>query len=131
MDDGNKKIAIVDDEISYLNLFGDALRGEGFRIVKFSSPKEAMAKIVEEKPDIVLLDIAMPEVTGLDVFEHLKNDLKGKMPKVVFLTNLSETVGGVRIDDNFAKSLGADGYIPKSDNLESILKSVKDILGKK
>lgn len=128
MPDAKKKIVLVDDELSFLNLFGDLLEQNGFEVVKFFNPREAMAKIPEEKPDLILLDIAMPEVTGLNVFEHLKNDLKDKMPKVIFLTNLNETMGGVKLDQNFAESLGAHGYLRKTDDLKDLMGTIQEKL---
>ena len=124
----SKKIAIVDDELSFLNLFSEFLSKSGYDVVKFWNPREALIKIGEEKLDLILLDIAMPEIDGLEVFEYLKSDLKEKMPKTIFLTNLDETAGGVKLDPDFAKSVGAQGYIRKTDGLDVMLEKIKEEL---
>ncbi|MBI3638272.1 response regulator [Candidatus Wolfebacteria bacterium] len=128
MNTQKKKIIIVDDEVSFLDIFGKVLEGSGFEVKKFLSSKEALLKIVEERPDLILLDISMPDITGLEFFEHLRNDFKGKMPKVIFLTNLSETEGGTQLNQDFARDIGAEGYIKKTDDLDKILERIKSEL---
>jgi len=123
-----KKIIMIDDEVSFINIFSNALGRAGFEIKGFSSPKEALIKMVEEKPDLILLDVAMPEIDGFMVFESLKKDFKDKMPKVIFLTNLNETISGVSIDEQYVKDIGAQGYIRKTDDLDKIIRKVKDLL---
>lgn len=123
-----KKIIIIDDETSFINIFSAVLVKAGFEVKGFSNPKEALVKMVEEKPDLILLDVAMPEMDGFMVFESLKKDFKDKMPKVIFLTNLGETISGVSIDEQYAKDLGAQGYIRKTDDLDKIVQKVKDLL---
>ena len=123
-----KKIIIIDDETSFINIFSAVLVKAGFEVKGFSDPKEALVKMVEEKPDLILLDVAMPEMDGFMVFESLKKDFKDKMPKVIFLTNLGETISGVSIDEQYAKDLGAQGYIRKTDDLDKIVQKVKDLL---
>ncbi|MBI5306613.1 response regulator transcription factor [Candidatus Wolfebacteria bacterium] len=127
--DKKTKIAIVDDEMSFLSLFGAILSREpSFEIYKCLGAKEALLKIPNEiKPDIVLLDIQMPEMDGFEVFERLKKDCVNKMPKIIFLTNLGETIGNVRIDDHFAKDIGADGYIKKITAIDELINKVKEV----
>jgi len=123
-----KKIVIIDDEASFINVFSTALGKAGFEIKGFSNPKEALIKMIEERPDLILLDVAMPEMDGFMVFESLKKDFRDKRPKVIFLTNLGETVSGVSIDEQYAKDIGAQGYIRKTDDLDKIVQKVKDLL---
>jgi len=128
MNNLKKKIVIIDDEESFLMIFGKALEKEGFEVKGFSNPKEALMKIVEEKPDLIILDIKMPEMDGFEVFKHLKTDLQGSFPKIVFLTNIGETPSGQGIDENFIQSIGGQGYIRKSDDLDKIISKIKQTL---
>ncbi len=122
------KIAIVDDEMSFLNLYSAILsRESNFEVYKCLGAKEALLKIPGMKPDIVFLDIQMPEMDGFEVFERLKKDCVGKMPKIVFLTNLGETISNVKIDDHFAKDIGADGYLKKTANIDDIINKAKEV----
>jgi len=128
MNNPKKKIVIIDDEESFLMIFGKALEKEGFEVKGFNNPKEALMKIVEEKPDLIILDIKMPEMDGFEVFKHLKTDLQGNFPKIVFLTNIGETPSGQGIDENFIQSIGGQGYIRKSDDLDKIISKIKQTL---
>jgi len=129
MDNQKKKIVIIDDESSFLNIFSTVLEKAGFEVKGFSNPKEALMKIIEEKPDLILLDVSMPDIDGFQVFEYLKRDFKEKMPKIVFLTNLGETVAGDSMDQQYAKDIGAQGYIRKTDDLDKDVQKIKELLG--
>ena len=124
-----KKIIIIDDEISFLNIFETLLKNAGFEIKTFSDPKTAVKEIIYEKPDLILLDIAMPEMDGFEVFEHLKKDFQENIPKIIFLTNLGETVAGTSVDEQYAKDIGAQGYIRKTDDLDKTVQKIKELLG--
>ncbi len=128
MNEQKKKIAIVDDEASFLNIFSKALEGADFEIKCYLGPKEALINIPTDRPDLILLDISMPETDGFQVFEFLKKDFKENMPKVVFLTNLGETVAGTEIDEHFATNIGAQGYIKKSEDLDAVIRKIKEQL---
>lgn len=123
-----KKIIIIDDEVSFLSIFSKALENAGFEVRGFSDPKEAIKLIPAERADLILLDITMPEIDGFVVFEQLKNYLGSKMPKTVFLTNLGETVSGASIDEYFAKNIGAEGYVKKTDDLSAIVQKIKQLI---
>ena len=123
-----QKIVIVDDEVSFLSIFTKVLENAGFEVRGFSDPKEAILKIPSEKPNLILLDITMPEINGFEVFEKLKNDLKANACKIMFLTNLGETVAGTEVDELYAKDIGADGYLKKTDDLNYFVKKIQEIL---
>ncbi|MEK7593231.1 MAG: response regulator [Patescibacteria group bacterium] len=123
-----QKIVIVDDEVSFLSIFTKVLENAGFEVKGFSDPKEAILKIPSEKPNLILLDITMPEINGFEVFEKLKNDLKANACKIMFLTNLGETVAGTEVDELYAKDIGADGYLKKTDDLNYFVKKIQEIL---
>ncbi|KKR55671.1 MAG: Response Regulator Receiver Signal Transduction Histidine Kinase [Candidatus Curtissbacteria bacterium GW2011_GWA1_40_24] len=122
------KIVIIDDEPSFLSIFSTALGKENFEVKTFSDPQEALKNIVGEKPDVILLDIKMPGLDGFQVFEYLKKDFGKNLPKVLFLTSLGETISGTAIDNHFAKTIGANGYIHKTDDLNNIVKKVKETI---
>ena len=122
------RILIIDDEVSFLTIYGTALGNAGFEIQTYSNPSEALKKIESEKPDLILLDISMPGIDGFEFFEQLKNKFGKNIPKVVFLTNLGENVAGASVDEHFAKNIGAVGYVHKTDNLSDVVKKVNDII---
>jgi two-component system, OmpR family, phosphate regulon response regulator PhoB len=69
-----KTVLIVEDEADAAELFAEMMRVSGFRVRKTSSSTPALSMMTEEKPDIVLLDIMMPEVSGLDILRRMRQD---------------------------------------------------------
>lgn len=123
---GVKKILIIDDEKSFCELLSFILKKEGFEVYYFNDPQEALLKVVENIPDLILLDIAMPKLDGFDLLVKLKKDLGTRCPPVIFLTNLQYTDDGTPITDEFSKSLGAIGVIHKTDNWGYIIQKLKE-----
>ncbi len=128
MAEQKKKIVIIDDETSFLSIFETALKNAGFEVKGFFDPEEFLKQIFKEKPDLILLDISMPEIDGLEVFERLKKGFGRKLPKTVFLTNLGGALAGASVDEHFAKNIGASGYLKKFEDLEITVKRVKEII---
>lgn len=123
-----KKLMLIDDEKSFCEVISFALKKEGFEIICFYNAKEALLKIFENLPDLILLDISMPEMNGLELLVHLKKDLGEKCPPILILTNLKYTDSGEAINDDFAKSIGAVGVINKSEDLDELIKKIKNLL---
>ena len=69
-----KTVLIVEDEADAAELFAEMMRVSGFRVQKTSSSAPALRMMTEEKPDIVLLDIMMPEISGLDILRQMRQD---------------------------------------------------------
>ncbi|MCS7184037.1 MAG: response regulator [Patescibacteria group bacterium] len=124
-----KKILLIDDEKSFCEVISFALKKAGFEIICYYDPKEALLKIIEDLPDLILLDIAIPEMNGLELLIHLKKDLGRKCPPIIFLTNLKYTEDGKSIDKDFSQSIGAVDVIHKSDNLDEMIGKINKALG--
>ena len=69
-----KTVLIVEDEADAAELFAEMMRVSGFRVRKTSYSAPALTMMTEEKPDIVLLDIMMPEISGLDILRQMRQD---------------------------------------------------------
>jgi|SRR3989344_2112561 len=121
-----KKIVIIDDEASFLKIFSKLLEEDGFDVVGYQNPSEALSRIVNDNPDAVLIDIMMPGLNGFEVYSHLRTNIPGKQPKLLFFTNLDATEAGEKIGE-LAQTIGA-GYIKKGDDLNVVVKSIKDAL---
>ena len=100
-----KKILFIEDDEGFYNLFSAALTMKGYEVVHVAEGSHAFEKVQEEQPDLVLLDIIMPGMSGLDVLKELKEAEDTKNTKVIMLTNFGT-------DDNInrAMELGADDY---------------------
>ncbi len=102
------KILIVDDEKDILELIGYNLEREGYQIVKALSGEEALRSSRLEKPDLILLDLMLPGIDGLEVLKKLKID-----SKTVNIPTVLLTAKGEEADIVTGLELGADDYITK------------------
>lgn len=102
----NRLILAVDDDQDNLNLVGRALEYEGYRVELASSGEEALEKLKTISPDLVLLDINMPGISGLDTLEKLR--LREHYVSVIFVSGRAETQDVVKGLD-----AGADDYVCK------------------
>ena len=100
-----KKILVVDDEPKIVQLVRDYLERAGFGVVTASNGKTALALAHSEKPDMIILDLGLPELDGLDVTRTLR---KGSNVPILMLTARSEET-----DKLIGLELGADDYITK------------------
>ena len=115
-----KKMAnvfIVEDDINLANIYKQKLT-EGGHAATVVLDKEAVSRITASRPDLVLLDILMPSVGGLDILRELKADANTAGIPVILLTNVSE-------DTSIAKGLeyGSYGYLLKSETTPDLLLS--------
>ena len=113
-------ILIVDDVPASLELLAWIIKRQGYEPRPVPSGKLALLAAQAEPPDIILLDVNMPEMNGYEVFEHLKNDEKLKDIPVIFITALSEVADKVK-----AFSLEASDYITKPFQTEEIESRVR------
>ena len=103
------KILIVDDEKLLLDLYHDILVENGFEVIMTTNSKEGIELAKKEMPDVILLDILMPEMNGFDVAKILKSDDTMKNIPIYLLTNLPEESSSEK-----AKELGVSGYMMKA-----------------
>lgn len=121
----NKKVLIVEDDIALFNMYSVELKIKGHDVLNVNDGLQALPKAKEYKPDIILLDIMLPGMNGLNILTELKSDpLTSEIP-VIMLTNYGS-------EDNIKKALesGATDYIMKYKILPSELsEKIEVILG--
>src|SRR5438874_12569400 len=100
-----KKILVVDDEPKIVQLARDYLDHAGFAVVTASTGREALAVARVEKPDLIVLDLGLPELDGLDVTRTLRRD--SNVPIIMLTARAEET------DKLIGLELGADDYLTK------------------
>ena len=88
MSDKPKKILVVEDDSDYRSLIVDRLVASGFKVLEAPDGKTGLEIALKEHPDLVLLDILMPKMTGMEVMEKLREDDWGKNASISFLTNV-------------------------------------------
>ncbi len=103
-----KKILIVEDDQSFYNLCAMELKIKGYDVVHVPDGNMAVSRIREEKPNLILLDIILPGINGLDILKELKEAEETVETPVIMLTNFGT-------DENISKAveLGADDYLMK------------------
>jgi DNA-binding response OmpR family regulator len=120
-----KRILLVEDDDNLANVYLVRLQAEGFDIKRVVNGEEALSSALEYHPDLVLLDVMMPKVTGFDVLDILRNTPDTANLKVIMLTALSQ-----ENDQTRAKSLGADEYLIKSQVvIADVIERIKYHLG--
>ena len=105
----NKKILLVEDDDALASVYQTRLQAEGFNLKRVPNGEDALAAALEYKPDLILLDVMMPKVSGFDVLDILRNTPETTNVKVIMLTALSQDS-----DKERAESLGVDDYLVKS-----------------
>ncbi len=123
-DSPKKTILLVEDEPLLANLLKQRLEKESFAIFHAPDGEEALKAMKTLQPDLILLDIILPKVSGFEFMERLKNDPAfGKAP-IVIISNL-----GQESDVEKGKVLGAIGYFVKAKmSIEDLVKRVKSFL---
>lgn len=107
--DKPKRILLVEDDESLANVYITRLQAEGFDVRRVNNGEDALATALSYKPDLVLLDVMMPKVSGFDVLDIIRNTPETANLKVIMLTALSQ-----ESDIERAKALGVDDYLVKS-----------------
>lgn len=125
---GNKEkkqtIMIVEDDSFVMDIYKTKLSQEGFSVIEAENGVEALKKLKNEKPDILLLDIVMPYMDGLEVLKKIKENEDTKNIPVVLLTNLSQ-----KEEVDKGMELGAMDYLIKSHFTPSeVLEKIKSCL---
>jgi len=126
-------ILLVDDEADFREIFSMKLKAAGFVVELAEDGLQGIEKAKILKPDLILMDVKMPGMDGVEALSRIKADLSISKTKVVFLTSYGEPLPVEEIQKNdrkFAQELGAMDYIRKSDDLDEIVNVIKKILGK-
>ena len=104
-----KKILLVEDDASLAAVYRARLELEGFDIKEVHNGEDALSAAVSYRPDLILLDVMMPKISGFDVLDILRNTPDTTNVRVIMLTALSQPK-----DKERAEKLGADDYLVKS-----------------
>lgn len=118
-----KRILVADDEQNIVDLLSVVLQGEGYQVETAPDGLVALKKIQKNKPDLVILDVNMPQLDGWNVLSSIRASADTHSIPVLMCTN-KDLVSDVER----AEVLGATGYIPKPFEIERVLLKVKSIL---
>jgi len=104
------KIAIIEDDQAISQMYRFKFEAEGYEVETADNGRLGLELVQKMKPDIILLDLMMPEMTGDEMLEHLRAAPWGKKVKVIILTNMGEQEIPGKV-----KELGVSGVIMKAD----------------
>jgi twitching motility two-component system response regulator PilH len=115
-----KKVLIVDDSPAEIKLIHELLATEGYQPVGVNDPNGVEAAIAAEQPNVILLDVVMPERNGFQVCRDLKNNAKFSSIPVILVTSKNTAS-----DKYWGEQQGADGYVTKPFTREDLLRAVR------
>jgi len=121
-----KKILVVDNEEDIVEMLKYNLEKEGYTVFTALNGKRAIEQAHENKPNLILLDIMMPEMDGWEVCKQLMKDEKTSTIPVIFLT-----AKGSEVDEVVGLELGADDYIVKPISIRKLIARIKTALRRK
>lgn len=118
-----KKIAVIEDEVDILEVIKYNLEREGYRVITATDGKDGLRKIIDEAPDLVLLDLMLPGIDGVDLCRRIKTDSVTREIPVIMVT-----AKGEESDIVLGLGVGADDYIPKPFSPKELVARVKAVL---
>ena len=124
MDNGNgthHRVLVVDDEPNIVDVIAMALKFQGFAVESAGTGQEAITQVAEFKPDLIVLDVMLPDMEGFDVAKRL-GAARSRVP-IIFLTARDATDDKIR-----GLTLGGDDYVTKPFSLEELVARIRSIL---
>lgn len=121
-------ILVVDDDTDLVEMVSMKLESENFKVAKAYDGIEAMDRIKEERPNLIILDVMMPRKDGYTLCDELKNSDEYKDISIILLTAVTEAIGTTKYTHMGGKTTLADDFIPKPIDLDKLLEIVRDTL---
>ncbi len=118
-----KRILIIDDEGSIRSVVRDTLETEGYSVIEGTNSEEAVRKAKELKPDLIILDLGIPTIGGLEVCRILRKDSETSEVPIIMLT-----VRSGEVDKVIGLEMGADDYVTKPFHRRELIARVKAVL---
>lgn len=119
-----KQVMIVEDNELNMKLFRDIIEATGYETVRTRSGLEALDLAREHKPDLILMDIQLPEVSGLEVTKWLKQD-----DELLSIPVIAVTAFAMKGDEERIRQGGCEGYISKPISVPKFIETIKSYLG--
>jgi CheY-like chemotaxis protein len=133
MSEKQKKVLIIDDEADTVTYLETLLRDNGYDTISANNGKEGMEKVKSDNPDLVLLDMSMPEQSGMGFYRDIINDEKLAKIPVIFVTGVTGFGGDDQALKKFIEGRknipSPAGFFPKPIDRDAFLKKVDEILG--
>jgi len=118
-----KKVLIIEDNQLNMKLFHDLLKNQGYEIITSYEGKGALDLVLRNMPDVIVMDIQLPEVSGLDVIRELKSN-----NTVCSIPIIAVTAFAMKGDEEKIRATGCDGYISKPVSIVDFVSTVNHFL---
>ena len=122
----NYKILIVEDNILNLKLFHDLLTIRDYKVIESCDGVDLITKVLTECPDLILMDIQLKGVSGIDLIRQLKNNIKTKLIPVIAITAFT-----LSKDVDLIMESGCNKYVVKPVGMDDFYKAIEEFLPKK
>jgi len=120
------RVMIIDDEINAVDLLKHRLESEGYQVLALLNAKEIISEVNRFLPDIIILDLLMPELGGLDACEMLNKDPVGQSTPIIVVSGLNKD-----IDKKKAYVMGIQEYFEKPVDIEVLLQAIRKYIKEK
>ena len=118
-----KNILVIDDDPSARDMIVTALEEEGYAASSSLNFEDALQKAGKTLPDLVLIDVVMPDITGFDACRKIKTAFQPHPPLVIIMTGKLDAV-----DPVLARKMGADDFVVKTSDMAVLVRAVREIL---
>ncbi len=123
-----KLILVVDDDTDLVEMVAMKLESKNFRVAKAYDGIEAMAKIKEERPALMILDVMMPRKDGYTLCDELKKSEEYKGIVIILLTAVTDAISSTNYTHMGGKTTLADDFVPKPIDMDKLIEIVQDSL---
>jgi CheY-like chemotaxis protein len=123
--DGQKTVLIIEDEPDAAEMFAEMMRVNGFRVLKMFSSAPAIQMIAQEKPDLILLDIMMPDISGLEVLRYMRRE-----PDLSSIPVIVVSAKSMPSDIRTGLEAGASMYLTKPVGFLDLKQAVEQVLNR-
>lgn len=124
MNPNQTKVAIIEDDMAIVQMYRTKFENEGYQVATAPDGQTGLELIEEYEPDVILLDLMMPNMNGLDMLSKLRAQPGGRERKVIVLTNMGDTETATRV-----YKMAADDYIVKAEMTpKEVTERVKSLL---
>ena len=118
-----KNILVIDDDPLAQKMIVAVLEGEGYTAVESLNFEDALQKARKTLPDLVLIDVVMPDITGFEACRKIKEIFKPRPPLVIVMTGKLDAIDPIK-----ARKMGADDFVVKTSDMAVLVQAVRKIL---
>ena len=123
----NKLILIVEDNKELNSILRLRMENHGFEVISCLDGKSALENIVEKKPEIVILDVDIPEIYGFELLSRVKSIKGCEETKFIIITGVPQLIGDVSSNEDWKNEVGVNAFLKKPFDAQDLLEEVKKL----